>query len=345
MTVTGADTIWAYVWEDDDSYNQTPDTPTDTDFKTFGANVTADAIDRSNNAERMFQPFSREADTVLEGAFDGSLGAEWTLANTWWLQYIFGQPTTEGSGDPYTHTYSLSNGNPPRTAHVVEETHYKDGSVEQTVYTGVFASSVDVDVSVEDTVTVSLDATYANEEYYEDASASPIGEIGQQPDREYRPLHFGNSLLSLDITGSGTVDAEALVQDASISFESNAEGERELGTRIVATPSFLQFEPDLSYTKLIDSNSTADEQVSAYGLASATSIPDSMLDANDLEGELMFDATSSKTNAMTVGMTGAFPDSYSRSNVGDPTAALEEDIDRIVRSIDVTVESDEETPL
>lgn len=344
MTATGADTIWAYVYEDDGSYNQSPGSPTDTNFKTFGANVTADAIDRSNNAERMFRPFSREAETVLEGAFDGSLGADWTLANTWWLQFIFGKPATEGSGDPFTHTYNIGNDNPPRTAHVVEETHYKDGSVEQVVYTGVFANSIDLDVSVEDTVSVSLDATYADEQYFDDASSSPIGEIGNQPDREYRPLHFGNSLLSLDITGSGTVDAEALVQDASIGFESNSEGERELGTRLLAIPSFLQFESDLSYTKLINSDSTADEQLAAYGKASATSIPDTMADANDLEGELFFDAQASLTNSMSVNMTGAFPDSYTRNNVGDPTAALEEDIDRIVRSIEVVVESNEETP-
>jgi len=163
MTATGADTIWAYVYEDDGSYNQSPGSPTDTNFKTFGANVTADAIDRSNNAERMFRPFSREAETVLEGAFDGSLGADWTLANTWWLQFIFGKPATDGSGDPFTHTYNIGNDNPPRTAHVVEETHYKDGSVEQVVYTGVFANSIDLDVSVEDTVLKAQDAAESDD--------------------------------------------------------------------------------------------------------------------------------------------------------------------------------------
>jgi hypothetical protein len=345
MTATGADTIWAYVYEDDDAYNQAPGDATDSTFKTFGANVTADAIDRSNNSERIFQPFSRTSETVLEGAFDGSLGAGWTLANTWWLQFIFGQPTVSGNQDPFTHTYEIDNGNPPRTAQVVEETHYKDGTVEQTVYSGVFAESADMDVSVEDTVSVSLSGSYATEQFFSDASSSPFGEIGTQPVREYRPVHFGNSLLKMDVTGSGSVDADALVQDASVSFAANAQGERELGSRILATPSFLQFEPDLSYTKLSDATNTSDEQqVAAYGSTSATTVPDTLSDGNDLEGELLFDAQADLTNKVTVEMDGAFPDSYSRNNVGDPSTTIEQNIDRIVNDVSIVVESNEETP-
>lgn len=347
MTTTGADTIWVYRWEDDGEFNQAPGDPTDTTDKTFGADVTADAFDRSQNPERIYKPFSRAADTILEAQFDGSWGTDHILSNTWWLQFIFGQPTTNGDGSsaPYTHTYELDNGNPPRTAHLIQETHYNDGSVSQTVYTGCFVSSIDVDVSTEDTVSVSLDGTYTDEEYYETASNSPYAEIGTQPDIEYRPMHFGNSLFKFDRDGDGSAEVLSLVQDASISLEGNAEGERELGTRLIATPSFLQFEPDISYTHLVDASIKEDEQTaSAYGSTAATSIQETMNAANDLAAELEFDAGTGTPNKLIFNTTGAFPDSYSRDNVGSPEDPLEDDVDRLAQDVTATVESDVEMP-
>ena len=344
-TTTGADTIWVYRWEDDDSFNQAPGDPSDTTNKTFGANVTADAFDRSQNPERIYQPFSRSAETILEAQFDGSWGTDHILSNTWWLQFIFGQPTVEGSATPYTHTYELDNGNPPRTAHLIQETHYGDGTVSQTIYTGSFVSSIDVDVSTEDTVSVSLDGTYTDEEYYDTAANSPYGKIGSQPDIEYRPMHFGNSLFKFDRNGDGTAETLSLVQDASISLEGNAEGERELGTRLIATPSFLQFEPDISYTHLVDANIKESEQTaSAYGSTAATSIQETMNEANDLAAELEFDAGTSTSNLLRFETTGAFPDSYSRDNVGSPEDPIEDDIDRLSQDVTAVVESDVETP-
>lgn len=344
-TTTGADTIWVYRWEDDDSFNQAPAAPSDTENKTFGANVTADAFDRSQNPERIYKPFSRTADTILEAQFDGSWGTDHILSNTWWLQFIFGQPTTSGTSAPYTHTYELDNGNPPRTAQLIQETHYGDGSVSQTVYTGCFVSSIDVDVSTEDTVSVSLDGTYTDEEYYATASNSPYGEIGSQPDIKYRPMHFGNSLFKFDRDNDGTAETLSLVQDASISLEGNAEGERELGTRLIAIPSFLQFEPDISYTHLVDAGIKEEEQTaSAYGSTASTTIQETMNDANDLAAELEFDAGTAKANKLTFNTTGAFPDSYSRDNVGSPEDALEDDVDRLSQDVTAIVESDVQTP-
>jgi hypothetical protein len=344
-TSTGADTIWVYRWEDDDAFNQAPGDPSDTTDKTFGANVTADAFDRSQNPERIYKPFSRAADTILEAQFDGSWGTDHVLSNTWWLQFIFGAPTVEGTSAPYTHTYELGNGNCPKTAHLIQETHHDSGEVTQTVYTGCFVSSIDVDVSTEDTVSVTLDGTYTDEEYYEDAANSPYGEVGTQPDIQYRPMHFGNSLFKFDRDDDGTAETLALVQDASISLEGNVEGERELGTRLIAVPSFLQFEPDISYTHLVDANIQEDEQTSsAYGSTASTTIQETMNDANDLAAELEFDAGTGTDNKLTFETTGAFPDSYSRDNVGSPEDALEDDVDRLAQDVTAIVESDQQNP-
>lgn len=345
-TATGANTIWVYRWEDDQEFNQNPGEITDTENKTFGANVTADAADRSNNPERMWRPFDRAAETILEMQFDGSWGADFVLSNTWWLQFIFGEPEVEGTDAPYTHTYNLDPANPPKSAHLIEETHYPDGTAEQTVYTGCFVPSGDVDVSVEDTVDISLDGEYADEEFYEDATNSPYGEIASQPSIEYRPMHFGNSYLRLDVTNDGSVDLRSLVQDASLTLEGNVEGERELGTRFIAIPSFLQFEPDISYTNLVGLGNKSEEQRASYGSTAATSPQESMHESNDLEGELEFDAgIAEEENSVTFELEGAFPDTYSRNNIGDPQEALEDDIDRMVRDVTAVVQSDMAEPL
>jgi len=350
MASTGAHTIWVYRWEDDGSYNQAPDAPTDSTNKVFGANETMDTADRSNNPERMMRPFQRYAEDIIETQFDGSWSTEFTLANTWWLQFFFGEPTISGTEAPYTFEYDTdpSNGTAPKSAQLIEETHHEDGTVTQTVYTGVIASSIDIDVSVEDTVSISIDGEYADETSYDDVTnESPLGVIGTQPSLEYRAMHFGNSVLSMDVDNDGTAETRSLIQDAGLSLEGNVELENELGTRFSVIPSYLNYEPSLDYTSLVTGSNADEEKESAYGASydSLSASPqETMVDA-DIDGSLEFDANTSTTNKMTMNILGAFPEDYSRSNIGDPSETLEDDITRMIENVTVTVESDKEAPV
>lgn len=350
-TATGAHTIWVYVWEDDTDFNQSPGSPSDSTHKIFGTNETMDSQDRENNPERMFRPFNREAEEIIEQQFDGSWSADFTLANTWWLQFFFGAPTTTEvtAGSEYEHLYETDPRTPPKSAHLIEETHYPGGQIEQVVYTGCAASSIDVDVSTEDTISVSLDGLYAQDHTflgsdgdlaYGDASDG----IGSQPSTSYRAQHFGNATLSVDLDDDGTADMKRLIQDTSISMEGNVEGEYEIGSRIIAVPSYLQYEPSMDYTGLVGLDIVDGERRNAYGSAAADTQQETM-DSSQILAQLEVD------NGLGLGdqqqvlfeMSGAFPDSYSRNNVGDPQEALEEDITRMLTNLTVTVTTDTET--
>lgn len=351
---SGAHTIWVYRWEDDGEFNQAPGDPTDSTDKVFGANETMDSADRANNPERMFRPFSRAAEEIIETNFEGSWSADFVLANTWWLQFFFGAPTTSSVNDdgsaPWEHTYDTdpSVGGSPKSAHLIEETHHPDGSIEQTVYTGVVAGSIDMDVSTEDTVSVSLDGNYADEQTYDDnvSAESPYGVIGSQPDLSYRPMHFGNSILKLDIDDDGTAESLALVQEAGLGLEGNVEMSYELGTRFPVIPQYLNYEPDIDYTRLVSGNTSPDEKTANYGASygSSTASPQETLTDAAIDGSLEFNANTSTTNKLVMNIIGAFPDEYSRSNIGDPGEALEDDITRMIEDVTATVESDQETP-
>jgi hypothetical protein len=356
---TGSNTIVVYRYEDDQAFNQPVDDgsgaykPSDTVNKVFGANETLDTADRANNPERMNRPFQRHAEQILEAQFEGSWSTDAVLANTWWLQYFYGRPESTGSEAPFTHTYDTNpevganEYNPPRSAHIIEEVHYPDGTVNQTVYKGAVASSVDLDVSVEDTVSVSIDGSYADEVSFDDpANNSPLGEIGTQPALEYRPMHFGNSLLRLDVDKDGTAEALEKIQDANLGLEGNTEMTRELGTRFAVSRENLAFEPSIDYTTLINGAKSDDERESAYGSAfGATSAsPQETMDGSSIDGELEFDANTTKANKLIMNIRGAFPDDYSRSGIGAPDEALEEDVTRMIEKVTATVESDEETP-
>jgi len=352
-TPTGANTIVVYRWEDDGTFNQDVGSPSDTTDKVFGANETLDTADFSNNPERMNRPFQRHAETILETQFDGSWSTEFVLANTWWLQYFYGQPETNGTSAPYTHTYDTdptvgpNDYNPPRSAHIIEEIHLPDGSVTQNVYKGVVAGSIDLDVSVEDTVSISLDGNYADSQSYDDPeNNSPLGEIASQPSLDYRPMHFGNSILRLDVDADGTAETLAKVQDAGLGLEGNAEMTRELGTRFAVGREYLEFEPSIDYTRLLDASFSDEERESAYGAAynSTASSPQETMDGAEIDGELEFDANTSTDNKLVMNLLGAFPEEFSRSNLGDPGEALEDDITRMIEEVTATVESDQQAP-
>lgn len=348
---TGAHTVWVYRWEDNDEFNQAPGNPTDTTDKIFGANETMDTADASNNPERMMRPFQRHAEEIIETQFDGSWSADFVLTNTWWLQFVFGEPDT-GTGDHVyettPHAGTSSAPTPPKSAHLVKEVHHHDGTVEQTVFTGCIAGSIDFEVSVEDTVSVSLDGVYADETTYEDPTTnSPIGEIGSQPSLDYRPMHFGNSTLRMDVNGDGSAETRSLIQDASISLEGNAEMAYELGTRFAVIPQYLAYEPSVDYTQLVTADTSPEERQQMYGasVGSSTASPQESLTDAGIIGELEFDANTATDNQVTIELTSAFPDELTRNNIGDPESALEDDVSRMAANATVTVVSDQATPL
>lgn len=344
--ITGAYQVLVYIWEDKGEYNQQAGKPSDTSWKVFGSDETMDSQDRANNAERHYRPFDRNAAHIIEGEFDGSWSVDPTLTNPWWLQFVYGEHvSTTAVAEGTEYVYKFDPRSPPKSAHIIEETHFPDGEIEQTVYTGSIVSGVGIDVSLGDAVGVSLDGAYATEESFSTArgEALPYGSssdgIAEQPDNEYRPLHFGNSALYMDLDGSGTIesnDFQVEVQDVTFDIEGNAELQGEIGTRFKTIPAYLNFEHDLSYTKLVSANNRDQEKRLMYG-SEAAQTPQETLSDSEIMGEVVFNANTEKTNKLTLEATGTFPDSFNRNNVGSPEDVIEQDIDRYIADVTAKV--------
>lgn len=344
-TTTGAQTIWAFVFEDSDAYAQEPGDPTDTEFKPFGDREEINEPSTENNSEALYRPFSRQPTGYLEGRFEGSGGTDFIYTNPYWMSFVFGQPEVTESSSPveYTSTYDFDPTNTPATAHVIEETHYADGSVGQTVYIGTIAEGMSVDVDVDGEVEVSFDWAFADERNYDDATASPIGEIGTQPDTEYCPLHFGNADLFLDLDNDGTAERQGRVQSVSFDFSLSAEINGELGTRKGTTPSFLEVEPNITYQKYLEDAEPDTERRSVYGSLETQSGEDYYAPLEQLCGETDSNiagrvelGSNDATNSLTLMFGESFPESYQRTNTGSPDSALEDDVERNLLSLTAT---------
>ena len=331
MVLTGSRQIWAYVWEDDGEYAQEPGEVSDNNPKAFGDDEDVNDPDADNSEETYFRPFSRQPSTYHEMEFDGSWGTDFTFTNPWWLAFIYGEPEITDNADTWDLEFEESPTSPPRSAQLIEETHYSDGTVEQTVYTGAAVDSPSISTSIQDTLDVSLDGFYADERHYDNASNSPYGELGEQPSTDFSPLNFANTELYLDLNDSGDADFRGKVQDVDVSFNSNIEAEFELGTRFATGRAALDFEADLSYTARVSEDLKSAERTSFYGNQVDTSgdatIPAEELSDVDVIGNV--DLYSRKEeNSLTLDWGEAFPSTFQRSNTGDPQSAVDDDVDR-----------------
>lgn len=325
-TVTGANTIVAFRYEN--SFDEAPDASGTNSFRAFGTATTFDP-DPSNNPERMFEPFNRTTQTIIETAFDGSWSVDATLTNFEWLDFLYGDDST---------TVDISD--PPKTAAIVEETHYPNGDIEQTVYTGCALSDASLDISVEDVIDLSLSGAYRTQETTVSQTASdlPLGEaIDSQPSVDNRPFHFGSAVVNIDLNDDGTAEAQATLQDASLDLDQSTEMEYEIGSRLAKIPSFLQFEPTLDYTRLVTQESQSTERKQMYGGPGGATSPQTTMGDAGVSGNIVYSNGDGLT--VTANFTGAFPENYTRNNIGDPQSALEEDVSRFVEEVTFNINS------
>jgi len=358
MALTGKDTGLVYRWEDS-FLMQDSTTPgdyseiTDSTNKTFGSNVTMGTNEGSNNAVRQFNPMNRQAEYIIEQQFAGSWSVDFTLTNPWWIKAVYGDATSgEETSAPYTYTYD---GKFPASMVLIQQTEFPDGTKNHRLYKGCVATSAEISVGVEDTVSVSLSGAYADEELIKDveadveAESSPPFTTYTQPSNPERPMHFGEANLYVDQNGDGDVTKRLRVQDASLTLEGNVDMIYELGTRLGVDFSPKALEPSLSYSDIVRNNSddAASDVQRMYGSSSSTTPDDPNMDDAAVKAKLEFDngASGSDKNALTFTMAGTFLDTYSRNNVGDPTADIEGDIDRLVTRCTAVVEHSNDSAL
>lgn len=315
-----------YKWEDDS--NGDPNfagTPNDSDNKPFGSDATLSTFEGSNNAVRQFNPNSRDAREVIERQFDGSWSVEFTLTNPWWLRSVIdNNVSTSGTSAPYTHTFS---GDVPYSMQITQQVEDPSTDTER-VLKGCVVASAEISVSGPGEGTVTLEGAYADESFTSGVT------LTSQPTINEDPLHFGEA--TLDRAGS-TI---SLVQSVSVSIENNTDLIYELGSRTAVDYSPKVRSVSVTYGDIVEDS---DEVQRMYGSSGATS-PQSDV-SNEEKLELIFDngKTGSSKNLINVTLKNAFPDSYSRSGVGDPEADLEGTLSEIPTTPEVTAENSQST--
>lgn len=319
-------------------YEETADSPPAPDFSAgtgtedgdripFGPNATLSQFEGSNNAVELFEPNSRRIAEIIEQQFEGTVAIDFELRNTDWLKAVLGQENVSGG------TYSFDPGVPfPLVLYVGYEQRALEGSDSPgyRVLSGVVIQSATIDVSVDDTASVSLSGAYAREEW--DTSG-----LQGQPPLTAAQYDAGDvmtfSEARLDLNG----DTLALVQDASLEINNNTDLIREIGTRFAVDYSPKGQVPSVDYTKIKEGNTEMEQM---YGSQAATATKQRV----DSNYPLTFVFDNGKSGAdiftLTFNGTGAFPDSLGVENIGNPQEDLQQSINRRLEKINATVEFD-----
>ena len=145
------------------------------------------------------------------GTQAGEISVDFALNNPWIFGAFFGEPSTTGSSNPYTHTYPhASNGinKQPRSFQVEVGFNAADTSNSDIVRTlkGCIASTLGITTSIGQTVDCSLSASYGKE----DAPATTFGSAPSEPTLDHKAFTFAHAQLKY----GGSVVAQ--VQDLNL---------------------------------------------------------------------------------------------------------------------------------
>lgn len=304
----GHDALLGYVWED----NGFRQSPTDTDIKPFGVDATMTTKEGSNNATRLFNVTDYEAQQIIEQQFDGSWAVDFTVTNPWWLRSIFGTASSAGTS-PTTHTFDSFPGDPIRIY---------TGNAQTSTYTdleGCVATSATLTFNIPGTVDVSLEGAYA---YERDDGASFA-----QPTINERALSHHDSKLD---RGGSTL---SFVQSLTVTINTNVEMVPELGDRFAADFRPGRRNTSLEYARVVQDTS---DQERVYG--GAQSLQDKVENQVDFFVEATNGKTGTDKNSFRLDFTDVFPDSASRTGIGED-ANLEDELSELGEEVTATAEN------
>jgi hypothetical protein len=303
----GHETTLMYLWEDAGFAAA----PNDANHKTFGADPTLDTAEGTNALQRVFRPGKRVGIDQIAMLFEGSFAVSFTLTNPWWMRTVLGAPAQSGAGPDYTYEYSVSQDGEPDTIQILAG-HEQSGK--QRRLKGCMVTSVELSVTVEQQVQVTLSGAYADGELVAASDA--------QPTKGYDPMTYAEG--SIKVGGS----LEKYVQSMSLTLENTIDPIREMGTRVTIDYNPKTLNPSVSFGKLFDGDH--DSLESLFGGTGSAS-PQSEADDNQVTVDMRFDngkAAGSGQNMGTFAISGTLAESYGEDGVGDPTADLEENINR-----------------
>lgn len=317
----GHETRVNYLWED----NGFAASPTDTTHKVPGADTQLTTAEGRRNLRQLFRPGSRVPIDTLAMHFDGAFALQFTLTNPWWLRGFLGTPTTTGNDpdgdtvtDSWTHTY---NGTSPESMRIIE-THEEADS--ERFLKGCVPTRLTVQCAVEDVVQVTVEGAYAEEET--DTSA---GGLTAQTTISDDALTFVDAGLSI----GGTT--EGYVQDMTFTLEATADMIREMGSAFPIDFNEKTLVPSFDFRAIRHGDDSNLAEMYGSSFTAGVNTQDERME-NKVKLDVDFDngeADGSGVNKLLFDITGTLTDTYNQSGIGDPTADLEETINRFAEGV------------
>lgn len=311
----GHDARLTYLWEDDGSGNiNYAGTPTDSTNKTYGFNAQADSVEISNNPIELYDPNSAEQAEYLASNFSGSYSFSWTLSNPWFWKAVITEATSSGSS-PTTHDFD---GTPPWPMQVAIG---DEAQSDERTLKGVLAGSTTLEIPENGEASVSMSGVFADESHADSISTSQVTE-------SFDALEFSDGQLDTEST------TRSLVQSVTVTIENNIGAVSELGSRVAVDYRYGPRIVTVDFGKIVENDNLLNQ---TYGGSSPTS-PASRMDGDDefsLTLTLDNGKSGSDQNKQTLLGTGGFPDTYSKSGAGDPSANWLEEHGLTIRDLDV----------
>jgi len=294
-----------------------------------GSSGTLESAEAVNNITRITNFASDVAVAMKEAGFDGAWSLSFGLTNPWWLESIYGAPSTTDNGDgSYTHSYSLGEPTPFQLFEGYETSTRAERTLQGCV---PGRASIGPSVDEDGETRITMEGFYATEDTQTGVT------LTTQDGLDDDALDYSDATLKRG--GS----AEAIVQDATLELAwEQSEVIRGFGSRVAIDFLVGLFAPNLDYSKLKQDAATIQD---LYGGASATTVQESM--DNEASAELALDngkSAGSGINKHVYSLSTTLPDSYNEDGPGNPNAAIVEQLSRPAADATVSVTNETASP-
>lgn len=183
----------------------------------FGLELTMEPS-RRNNLIRSVGLGSRNAQALVPGTFEGTLTANFILANTRWFGALLGASSSAAAGSAYDHTYAEATAMPSFT---VEEGTNLTTTDHVSEFLGCKINTATFRCAEGEPVRVTLDVPYKTELESTTLDGSPASEAED-------PLHFAHG--SLELPSGSTM---AIVKSVDFTVNNNLIRSYGLGSRLL----------------------------------------------------------------------------------------------------------------
>lgn len=297
-------------------------TPSDSTHKIFGGNATAD-IDGSRDPVKIWNSARTPAEHVAR-VFDGGFTVNGELGpyGPWWLSGLYGSPSEAGSVAPSVYHYQLDVGGDPRSLQLLVPV---SGMSSVNQVTGAVPQTVTISENFPENPTFTIDGVYAAEDLISSAGVSV-------PSFTYQTYSNANAGLTV---GGTTI---ARLQNTDLTVNVNTDLVGEIGSSVMVDFSPKAFEPDISAERIVAKSASGSPcNFIQHFYGGSLNYQHQPSTANVV---VTYDngSTGASTHKQTYTLTGAFPESLSRTNINDPENDLLRSVEEMARDLDVKVE-------